>query len=857
MKPTRLGCLLVLLASTMTLAQTNPVPFVNQPLVPMSAAPGGSGFTLTLNGTEFVAGSAVIWNGTALTTTFVSGSQLTAAVPASDIAVPGTATVTVSNPGPGGGTSNVMYFNVYSPTSTLTFASLYSVAYYGPLVAADFNGDGKIDLAWVGPVGTSGVSGICVQLGVGDGSFQTPVCAAGTFSTLNSMIAADFNRDGKIDLAGVDENGLHVLLGNGDGTLQAEMDFTGGPSGSQSLALAAADFNGDGKLDLAVANAPNGIASSGCVSILRGNGDGTFQSHVDYALGTPGLYSVAVGEFNGDGYLDLVSNSVILLGNGDGTFGSPQPLPSTAGEQIMTADVNGDGKLDLIELSPESESEAVSVLLGNGDGTFQPAINYAAPNYFPFAGAVANFNNGKVDLAVVNNQNPGSAFIFLGNGDGTFQSPVDFASGPNPAALAVADFNGDGRTDLAVMAQDSQFNANLTVLLQGTWPALQSGPPYLTFAQQAIGTTSPPQDVTLTNSGTATLGLSKITITGANAGDFAQNNNCPATLGVNANCQIIVTFTPTALGNRTAAVSISDNAPGNPQTVPLTGTTPAYLSPATVTFPSQYVGTSGLPQSVQLNNTGNTALALTSVTASPGDFEPLSTCGNSVGPGSSCSIGVFFDPTTTGIRNGTLTVMDSASDSPQTASLTGVGQDFSLAPSGSSMATVSPGQTANYTVSVAPGGGFDQTVLLSCGGAPAQSTCSLPTSLALNGSAPTTVSVTVTTAGSSAGLTQSRSGPGIVGTFGVWVTLSGTLGLAILASLGSWRRARCSQWTYGLTLLCLLIIGVTLSACGGSNGGGGGGSGTQAGTYNLTVTGTFTSGSTTLTHSTKLTLMVQ
>jgi hypothetical protein len=652
---------------------------------------------------------------------------------------------------------------------------------------------------------------------------------------------------------------VSVLLGNGDGTFQPQLTLTSGPDGSQSLGLAAADFNGDGKLDLVVANYPNVEGSSGSLSVLLGNGDGTFQPRVDYALGTPGLVTVAVGDFNGDGNLDLVSNSVILLGNGDGTFGPPQALPTTAEEQIITADVNGDGKLDLIQLSPESVG--VSVLLGNGDGTFQSAVNYAAK--FPFAVAAADFNaDGKVDLAVVNNSVPGSASIFLGSGNGTFQSPVDFATGPGANGLAVADFNGDGKMDLAVLTQEGAygpFEVNFTMLLQGTWPALGASPPLLGFAQQAIGTTSPPQTVTLTNTGTATLNISNITVTGANAGDFAQTNTCSSSLAVNASCQVSVTFTPSAAGIRTAAVSIADNGPGNPQAVPLTGTTLVYLSPASVTFPNQYVAISGLPQTVTLNNTGSAPLVITSVTATPADFAPLSACGNTLAPGGSCSIGVFFDPTASGTRSGTLTVTDNASDSPQTASLTGTGQDFSLTPGSQTTATVTPGQVANYTVAVAPGGGFNQTVALSCSGAPAQSTCSVsPSSITLNGSASAPATVSVITAGSSAGLTQPGIGPAAGGTFGVWLAFSGTLGLAMLVSLVGWRRERRSQWMYGLAFLCLLFIGATMSACGGgSNGSSGGSGGTQAGTYALTVTGSFTSGSTKLTHHTKLTLVVQ
>jgi hypothetical protein len=274
----------------MTLAQGNPVPLINQPLVPTSVAPGGPTFALTVNGSGFVSGSTVKWNGTVLSTVYVSSSRLTATVPAASIATAGTASITVSNPAPAGGTSNVMYLDISSPASTQTFATLKSLLYQSAFVAADFNGDGKVDLASGGPL--LNPIGLCVQLGVGDGTFRSPICTAapgfGTAAPPGSIIAADFNGDGKLDVASsiTSSPNVSVLLGNGDGTFQPQLLLDSGPDGSQSGGLAAADFNGDGKLDLVVANYPNQQGSSGSLSVLLGNGDGTFQPRVDYALGT-------------------------------------------------------------------------------------------------------------------------------------------------------------------------------------------------------------------------------------------------------------------------------------------------------------------------------------------------------------------------------------------------------------------------------------------------------------------------------------------------------------------------------------------------------------------------------------------
>jgi len=871
MKFARFVCPFVLFAITTVLAQSNPVPFVNQPLVPTAVAPGGPGFTLTVNGTGFVSTSTLNWNGTPLTTTFVSSSRLTATVPASNIAQASTASITVSNPSPGGGTSGVVFFAVSAPT-TLQFTSLPATAANGcapcfNLITADFNRDGELDLTfdvfYIGPALTT-------SLGNGDGTFQG---ALGAVFGFDFSVAADFNGDGKLDMAGIEQSfgpyqpyGAYIALGNGDGTFSPGSTIASGNQSDDLTAfqIAAADFNGDGKLDVAIGDDLG-------IEVYLGNGDGTFQAGL-LPVGGGVVYGQTVGDFNGDGILDIAEivgtsnlQLQILLGKGDGTFqtGTSYPGFSSSAPLIFAADVNGDTKLDLVILQTADSSQGggtVTVLLGNGDGTFGSPTNYAISGSLG-GGALADFNaDGKLDVMLsTSTDTVPSTTIMLGNGDGTFQSPLVL---PIPAngSVAAGDFNNDGKLDLAVAVDTTGVNGVFVLLQEVPQPELS--PSSITFAPQLVGTASSPQSVTLTNAntGTAPMTIKSIAIRGANSHDFSQTNNCPANLVVGADCQINITFTPIAAGVRNASLAVADNAPGSPQSIPLsgTGTNPVpvpYLSPANVTFPGQYVGTSGLPQSVTLNNPG-AELVIISVKATPADFAPLSTCGNMIAPGGSCSIGVFFDPTTSGTRTGTLTVTDDASNSPQTASLTGVGQDFSVAPGSQATATVSPGQAASYKVAVAPDGGFNQTVTLSCSGAPPQSTCTVsPSSVKPSGSA-VTATVTVTTAGSSAGLTQPITGPG-GNIFEWWLALSGTLGLAMLASLAGWRRERRPTLLYGLAFLCLLSIGVTMSACGGGSSGNGGGGGTQAGTYNLTVTGSFTSGSTTLTHNTKLTLIVQ
>ena len=247
----------------------NPVPLINQPLIPTAAAPRGAAFALVVNGTGFVAGSVIRWNGSLRSTTFVSKSKLSAAILASDLSSPHTISVTVVNPPPGGGISNVAFFEITQPTSwvALNNPTQFSVGSSPFSVATgEFNGDDKLDLAVANDFSNS----VSILLGNGDGTFQ-PTTAYSTGSGPMAVAAGDFNADGKLDLAIANSGSgdVTVLLGNGDGTFQPGVAYS---AGAGPIAVAAGDFNADGKLDLAVAN-----NSSGDVTVLLGTGDGTFQ----------------------------------------------------------------------------------------------------------------------------------------------------------------------------------------------------------------------------------------------------------------------------------------------------------------------------------------------------------------------------------------------------------------------------------------------------------------------------------------------------------------------------------------------------------------------------------------------------
>ncbi len=327
------------------------------------------------------------------------------------------------------------------------------------IAVGDFNSDGKPDLA------ITNEASLTILLGNGDGTFTPIPESPATGSGLSAIAVGDFNSDGKPDLVVISENyTMTILLGNGDGTFTPTAPSPATlnvPEFNSYTPIEVGDLNADGIPDLA-------IVSNNSVWILFGKGDGTFTMPVAIPNPIAGYASsFAIGDFNADGKPDLAvtnfysASVTVLLGNGDGTFTptSESPATFTSPSSIVMGDFNGDGKPDLAVGGTYIDS--VAIFLGNGDGTFTPASESPATLFDSSAVLVSDFNgDGKLDL-VVGSQYQNPVTILLGNGDGTFSNGVQGPTLTAPNSIAVSDLDGDGVPDLVT-------RDGLTVLISTT-----------------------------------------------------------------------------------------------------------------------------------------------------------------------------------------------------------------------------------------------------------------------------------------------------------------------------------------------------------------------------------------------------
>lgn len=511
--------------------------------------------------------------------------------------------------------------------------------YVASVVAGDFNEDGKQDFA-----GTNQYSGqVTVYAGLGDGGFGPATHY--TAANARRIAAADMDRDGDLDLVvagGSSPAMLFILLGQGDGTFADPVSFPGPTSFFSGLAVA--DFNSDGNPDVATTG-----YYTAKVYVHFGNGDGTVQPGVPFDTpATAGF--IAISDFDGNGTADLaVSISyglAILLGNGNGTFRDAVSIslydtPSS----IAVGDFNGDRHPDL---AIADYYHAASVRLGRGDGTFQDPIAGGSSYGTSFVTAEDISGDGKLDL-ILTNASADSVGVAIGNGDGTFQSASQQPAGYDPVHLAVSDFNGDGRADLAVARF---YDSTVGILLGGC--------PDVTIAKTHTGNfragqTDATYSLQVTTSGASTRGV--VTVK-----DFLPAGLTATDMyGSDWSC-VLSTLTCTR------SVSVS---PGQPSTITLTVSV-SSAAPTSVTNTATVAG------GADVNTSNNTATDPTTIVYAP-DLTVRKTHNGAFTSGQNGVYTITVGNIGPGPTTGDVTVVDQLPNGMTAVGMTGPGWNCSTA----------------------------------------------------------------------------------------------------------------------------------------------------------------------------------
>jgi uncharacterized membrane protein len=697
------------------------------------------------------------------------------------------------------------------------------------IVAGDFNRDGRIDLA----IACYSTSSITVLLGNGNGTFTPTTQSPSTGSVPSSMTSGDFNGDGLLDLAVTStyDSAIHIFLGDGSGAFTAVQQTVA--AGNNPFSVAVGDFNGDGVPDLAVTNFYDST-----VHIYLGNGDGTFSAFSTLSTGSYPR-QVATADLDGDGKLDLVVlNSYsgnpynVFLGAGDGTF-TAQPAPASLQNSpaaFAMGDFNGDGKLDLAVTL--SETSAVSFLFGAGDGTFTVSPVTGSTGQAPVSIISSDFNgDGSPDLAIVN-ATDNTLSILSGQ---TIQSASVTVSGIAPSG------SGNHVVQASYPGDTNYTASSSNTLVLGAQP----GPPQVTVTPAtyfvsttqtlavtvtvAAGSGSPTSGGTLRFTGG--LYSNQVTLSGGTA-----SFTIPAGSLMQGTDVLTAVYTPdsTSAGYYTASTGygwVTVTAPvGTAQpTIAVTATPAIVTDQQTASMVVSVAGQSGLatPTGNVLLFGGGTSMQM---------------------PLISGSATFSIAPTLLTAGSNTFTAYYSGDTNYNNGSATGSVTLSSFSVAVGAPPSVSAGAASTATVTISAGSGYSGTVNLACTltasptGAKSVPTCTLsPASLALTaaGTSMATLTINTTAASTTAALHPDRSR--------IWSLGLGAPVLALVVFLGVPARRR--RWLSMLVLLAGLVAagGIGCGGGGGSTGGTGGGGGggggittpaTTAGKYTFTITAT-------------------
>ena len=805
----------------------NPAPVITS-LQPNTAAAGSPQFTLTVNGTGFISSSVVFFAGNARATTFVSSTQLTATILASDIATAGFPSVVVITPTPGGGNSDPATFTVTAaaaPAATLTPGTLAFTSTNGTTSAAQ--------MATLMNTGNAAltISGITIG-GAGSSTFaETNTCGSSLAAGASCAISVTFTPSSVTSFTA---------------TLSVADNATGSPqtttlNGTGTAAAAPAATLTPGTLTF---TSTNGTTSAAQMATLMNTGNAALTIS-GITIGGAGASTFAETNTCGSSLAagasctisvtftpSSVTSFTATLSVADNATGSPQTttLNGTGTAAPEPGASLTPGTLTFSDTVGTTTAAQTATLMNTGDAPLaisSIAITGANPAEFAETNTCGSSLAAGASCTISVTFTPDSASSFTAT-----LSVTDNAPGTAQAMASRRHLLASPLAEAATTTQTVTLNGTGTAV---TTPVASLAPATLTFATTTVGTTTAAQTATLMNTGNGALSITGISITGTNPTDFAQTNTCGSSLAAGASCTVSVTFTPASAANFTASLSIADNASGSPQTLALSGTGVAAaapgvsLSPATLTF-SAVAGATSAAQSTTLMNTGNATLSITGISiagTNASDFAETNTCGETLVAGASCTISVTFTPASAASFTATVSVADNASGSPQTVTLNGTGNpapSFTVSSSTPSQ-TVAPGGTATYSIAVTPqNGAFTSAVTLSASGLPTGATATFAPSSVTPGGAAASSTLTIQTAATTttaSNLTWPLAAPALaaLGLFFLpgkrrrrWITLC----LLLFASLGALTALSGCGGGFALPTPANVNYNITITATSGS-----------------------------------------